>query len=102
MTFINEQNKFQNWMCAVRTAARRHCVGDGLYAGADGAKRLARECGPAILDFGEYGKKNMGATYGAICVIAYDLKPPIDAKTWLQELRKGFEYAKEIDKRRNV
>lgn len=94
---------FKLWMERIRNAARRHCMEEnGLYAGVEGAKRFARECGPAILDFGEYGEKNIGSTYGAICVIAYGLKPPIAAKIWLQELRKGMDYAKRINERRSI
>ena len=65
-----------------------------FFYGPDGAKRLGRECGPALLDFGEYGIKNIGATYSAICVIAYQLRPPVDAKIWLSAVREGYERAK--------
>lgn len=99
---MSNHDKFNDWMAAVRNAAFPLCLEGGFYAGVEGAKRLARECGPAILDFGECGLKNIGSTYSAICVIAYGLRPPIDAKIWLQELKKGMDHAKEIDKRRNV
>lgn len=93
---------FNQWMGKVRNSARPLCCEGKFYAGIEGAKRLARECGPAILDFGAYGEKNIGSTYSAICVIAYGLKPPIDAKVWFQELKKGMDHAKEFDKRRSL
>ena len=71
----------------------RHCVqADGLYSGVEGAKRFARECGPALLDF-ENPKGLISGTYSGICVRAYNLKPPIAAKEWAAELIKGMERA---------
>ena len=85
---------FSDWMSSVARAATRHCLDPtGLYYGPEGAKRLARECGPALLDFAD-GERNASSTYSGICVIAYDLKPPIDAKVWLRELKKGMEKAR--------
>lgn len=93
-------DKFQNWMRSVANAARTHCLDpNSLYYGADGARRPGRECGPALLDFGSYGIKNIGSTYGAICVIAYSLKPPIDAAEWLNAVREGYNKAKAYDSR---
>ena len=96
---MSEQECFNHYMERARNAAARHCADGGVYAGAEGAKRLARECGPAMLDFGDYGLRNLGSTYSGICVIAYALKPPIDAKTWLHELRFGMEKAKNDSRR---
>ena len=85
---------FTDWMSHVARFAMRHCIDpDGVYYGVEGAKRLARECGPALLDFPD-GEHQIGATYSGICVIAYNLKPPIDAKIWIAELKKGMECAK--------
>lgn len=81
---------FQNWMNATGRAAMHLCVDGELYSGVEGAKRFARECGPAILDFGEYGEKHIGSTYSAICVIAYMLRPPIRANEWFESLREGI------------
>ena len=94
------REKFSAYMNAVRTAAMPLCQPDGVYAGENGAMRLARECGPAMLDFGDYGEQSIGSTYSGICVIAYGLKPPIDAKTWLKELRTGMEKARKIKNER--
>lgn len=86
--------KFNDWMTSVSNAAKRHCLDpDGLYYGVEGAKRLARECGPALLDFPD-GERQIWSTYSGICVRAYDLKPPIDAKTWLTEMNVGIKKAK--------
>lgn len=86
---------FSAWMRRTAMAASLHCYSsDSVYFGPEGAKRLGRECGPALLDFGEFGIDNIGATYSAICVIAYQLKPPIDAKDWLAAVREGYDRAK--------
>ena len=94
---------FNDWMRRTAMAASSHCYSpDSLFYGPEGAKRLGRECGPALLDFGEYGIKNIGATYSAICVIAYQLKPPIDTKDWLESVREGYNRAKVWRDRREV
>lgn len=85
---------FSDWMRKTARAAMHLCVDGELYSGVEGAKRFAKECGPAILDFGEYGEKNIGSTYSAICVVAYMLKPPISAQEWFERLREGMERAR--------
>lgn len=87
-------NSFNDWMGRVARAAIRHTFDDGIYAGRAGAIRLARECGPALLDFPD-GIKQIHSTYSGICVIAYNLKPPIDAKEWLTTMREAYMAAKE-------
>lgn len=85
---------FTNLMSTMAQVAKRHCINEGgLYYGIEGAKRFARECGPALLDF-PGGERNAGSTYSGICVRAYDLRPPIDAKIWMAEPKKGMERAK--------
>lgn len=92
---------FLFWMTRVRLAAMRHCLDpDGIYYGEEGAKRFARECGPALLDFPD-GEKRISETYSGICVMAYDLKPPIDASVWFDEMRKGMRHAKQLDAKRS-
>lgn len=88
------EQKFQNWMSAVAHAPAEIFHGEGLYAGVDGCKRLARECASAIPDFGEYGEKNINATYSGICVIAYNLCPPVDAGVWLGWIREKLNELK--------
>ena len=88
------RNAFQDWMVRTRNAARHLCREDGLYAGESGCRRFARECAPAVLDFGEYGERQIGATYSGICVIAYDLRPPVSAAQWLGWIREVIEEEK--------
>ena len=99
---VPEKANFGEWMIRTRLAASRHCYGGGIFAGVEGAKRFARECGPAVLDF-EDAKHSADSlaksTYSGICVIAYQLCPPIDAKEWLKNIREGCERARSTDKR---
>ena len=94
---MDEQKRvmFQEYMDKIRRAAMRHCLEDGgLYAGKDGCLRLAREVGYALPDISRRKDdlfEMMRSTYGGVCVIAYDLKPPIDAKAWLNEMSKAIE-----------
>lgn len=92
------EQDFKQYMRSVATAAMLQCHDpDGLYHGPEGAKRLGRECGPAILGFfGESSEKNIGSTYGGICVIAYRLKPPINANEWFDAMREGIQKAKGV------
>lgn len=85
---------FSDYMQRVAKAAGRHCLGsDGLYQGQEGAKRFARECGPALLDF-DNPESLISSTYGGICVRAYNLKPPIDAKDWIKNITIGMDRAR--------
>ena len=85
---------FSDYMQRVVNAASRHCLGkDGLYQGQEGAERFARECGPALLDF-DNSELLVGSTYGGICVRAYGLKPPIDAKEWNRNIVVGMDRAR--------
>lgn len=84
-----KQVMFQEYMSRIGRASARHCAEGGLYAGKDGCLRLAREVGYALPDFST--RKSdlfdmMSRTYSGICVIAYNLKPPIDAKQWNNEM----------------
>ena len=89
-----DKTEFSCWMTKLRLAAMRHCLTKGgLYYGVEGAKRLARECGPALLDFEDY-EDLIDSTYSGICVTAYELRPPISEAVWLSELRRGMERAK--------
>lgn len=96
MNEIAYKAAFDHWMHRTAMTASKNCFGGGLYTGKDGARRLARECGYALPDFGEYGDKNAGATYSGICVIAYQLRPPLDAKEWLEIVRGASAAEKEL------
>lgn len=89
----NISEKFNRWMSSTARAAAHLCTGGMLYDGKDGCQRFARECGAALPDFGDYGVNNIGATYGAICVVAYNLRPPVDASDWLEWMREGLRDA---------
>lgn len=90
---------FNRWMRTEVQACMRHCHDGELYAGEDGARRFAREVGACLPDFSKDEKDlqdMMSSTYSGICVIAYQLKPPVDAKAWFAEMRKGIQAALEI------
>lgn len=95
MTQEQLRQRFQTWMRNTCMAASHLCRDGELYGGVNGCRRFARECAPAILDFGEYGEHNMGSTYSAICVIAYDLRPPVDAGKWLGWMREKLNEMKQ-------
>lgn len=85
-------------MSELSNAAMWQCH-DGLYVGVEGCKRFARETGAALPDFSRDEKdlKDMcSSTYSGICVIAYQLKPPINANEWYKNLRVGVSKAMEI------
>ena len=90
-------DSFQSWMRSIASAAIPHCLDvNGIYHGPEGCKRLARECGYAIPDFAlnrDEQNKLMSSTYSCICVIANDLRPPIDSKEWLNSMREGRDKA---------
>lgn len=90
-------DSFQSWMRLIASSAMRHCHdADGIYYGPEGCRRLARECGYAIPDFTlnrDEQNSLMSSTYSCICVIAYNLKPPIDSKDWLKNMREGRDKA---------
>lgn len=93
-------DSFQSWMCSIASAAMRHCHDtDGIYYGPEGCKRLARECGYAIPDFTLSVKEQdylISSTYSGICVIAYRLNPPVNAKKWIISMREGRDEVMEM------
>ena len=85
-------------MADISHAATYQCY-DGLYYGEEGAKRFARECGAALPDFSRTEKDlraMCSSTYSGICVIAYRLRPPIDATEWQNGLNEGINKAMQI------
>lgn len=94
-----DRDAFSRWMRTELQACMRHCYDGGLYAGEDGARRFAREVGACLPDFSKDEKDlqdMVSSTYSGICVIAYQLKPPVDSKVWFAEMRKGIQAALEI------
>lgn len=88
---------FQSYMSGIGHAAMRHCTADGgLYSGEDGCLRLAREVGYALPDFSTSPRdiqSMASSTYGAVCVIAYNLKPPVSARRWYTAVMEGADRA---------
>lgn len=86
-------NSFNSWMTSVAHAAIHLCYSPcDMYFGSEGAKRFARECGYAIPDFTLDRKEQdhlISSTYSGICVIAYRLNPPVNAKEWINGMREG-------------
>lgn len=65
---------------------------DSIYYGKDGHLRLARECGYALNDFNETGQREiLSDSYGVIYVTGCNLKPIIDTKEWIKEMKRGKE-----------
>ena len=96
---------FNTYMNDVRSAATLHCRDGGIYAGADGCKRFAREVGYALLDFTKDEKEMRdlaSRTYSGICVISYRLNPPINSKEWLKSMHDGIKRRIEYDSTRKV
>lgn len=65
---------------------------DGIYSGASGCKALARDFGLGLSCFdSKQINEELHDSYGRLCVRAYNLKPPIDAKDWMDNIRIGLE-----------
>ena len=93
------KREFNEYMSRIAHIAGIHTVNDGIYAGEDGCKRFAREFGAAIPDFTRDRREQANlirSTYSAVCVIAYHLKPPLDAKGWVREVWAGVDKAMAI------
>ena len=61
---------------------------DGIYSGREGHERFARECGYALNDFCESDRTEIAsASYGKLYVKHCNLKPILDAKEWINEMR---------------
>ena len=83
---------FNDYMDRIRNASFNHCAPGGMYDGVEGCKRMAREIGYALPDFTKDEKEIhmlISSTYSNICVRAYHLKPPVDAKVWISEMFLG-------------
>ena len=90
------RKRFGVYVSNVCNACIRHCHDDGVFAGEEGCIRLAREVGCAIPDFTKDWREIndcIQGTYSGICVICYNLKPPVDAKTWFEAMREGVRKA---------
>lgn len=83
----------QQYTDAVVNALRM--VNHTIYSGKTGARRIAREYGVGLADFSEdEARRFIRNSYTMVCVVGYNLKPPIDAKEWISEVQKAYENAK--------
>ena len=87
---IKEANEY---MTKMRSVGGRHLNDpDSIYYGKDGHLRLVRECGYALNDFCETGQKEiLSGSYGMIYVTGCNLKSILDAKEWIEEMKRGKE-----------
>ena len=78
-------------MVEMRAAAKSHLNNpDSIYYGEEGHLRLARECGYALRDFDKAGQAHiLHGSYSVIYVSGCSLRPILDAKEWMNEMRKG-------------
>jgi len=68
-----------------------------LYEGESGALRLAREIGWCLRDSPRReAEKSIRISYD-VCVIGYRLKPPIDKRTWDNEVRRKYNALEELE-----
>lgn len=64
--------------------------GRSPYSDKDGHLRLAREIGAALPDFpAKEQEEILKASYSRIYVRACSLRPRLDSKAWIKELKKG-------------
>ena len=90
MKSIDEAAKY---MSEMGRAVRPHLIApEGTWSGKDGHLRLARECGYALRDFDEPSQQYiLQASYSTIYIVGCNLKPILDAKEWIAEMKKGME-----------
>ena len=79
------------YMVEMRAAAKSHLNDpDSIYYGKEGHLGLARECGYALRDFDKAGQAHiLHGSYSVIYVSGCLLRPILDAKEWMNEMRKG-------------
>lgn len=83
--------KADEYMRKMRSVVGRHLNDPcSIYFGREGHLWLARECGYVLNDFDEVGQKEiLSGSYGMIYVTGCELKPILDAKEWIEEMKKG-------------
>lgn len=81
--------KAEEYMQNMRSAVVQHLNNpNSINFGREGHLRLARECGVALNDFNETGQRAiLFGSYGMIYVTGCNLKPILDAKEWINEMR---------------
>lgn len=86
----------KEYMTKMRSVSSRHLNNpNSIYYGKDGHLRFARECGYALNDFDETAQREiLSVSYGIIYVTGCNLKPILDAKEWIKEMKRGREKQK--------
>ena len=65
---------------------------NSIYHGKQGHLRLARECGYALNDFNDEGRREiLSASYSSIYITGCNLKPILDDKDWINEMSKQIK-----------
>lgn len=84
------KEKANDYMQRMRSAVGMRLLDpNGIYYGREGHLRLAREFGYGLNDFNEEGKQEiLHGSYSSVYVIGCNLKPILDAKEWIEEMRK--------------
>ncbi|KTF59850.1 MULTISPECIES: hypothetical protein [Bacillus amyloliquefaciens group] len=81
------ENTYKNYLINVREALQTSLGQSNVYVGRDGALRLAREIGFCLNDFNPaQARLALGDSYNLVCVMGYDLQPPLDKKDWDSEV----------------
>lgn len=79
-----------DYLKAVQQSLQISLGNSNIYQGKDGALRLAREIGSALNDCDfKIAKEYFEKSYNEVCVIGYNLKPPVDKKEWDYEVQKS-------------
>ena len=66
-----------------------------IYDGREGALRLAREYGSGLADSPDHeAREAMRSSYIQLCVLGYNMSPPVDADEWYQEAARSYEKTK--------
>ncbi|MGG1104247.1 hypothetical protein ABES74_09290 [Bacillus subtilis] len=87
------ENTYKNYLVNVREALQTSLGQSNVYAGRDGALRLAREIGFCLNDFNpEQARLALSDSYNFVCVMGYDLQPPLDKKDWDSEVISKIQF----------
>ena len=85
-------NKLSDYIKNVQQALAIARSNTHIYEGIDGALRLAREIGYCLRDSDDKEAKDyFDRSYNEICVIGYDLKPPVNKKEWDAEVLRKWK-----------
>jgi hypothetical protein len=73
----------RDYLINVRQALQVSLAHSNIYEGREGALRLAREIGACLNDSSpKEAYAGMRDSYNYVCVIGYNLKPPVNADEW--------------------